>query len=100
MEFVAVALGCGGEFALDFRAAVSGLHNDAVGAKLLLVVREGGDGDGVGSEEAMAARDVAGGDAAEGEVERLATECADDPADGADETGAVEAGPSHCTRPG
>ena len=89
-----------GEFSLDFGAAFGGTHDDAVGAKLLLVVGEGRDANRDGAEEAMAAGDVAGRDAAEGELERLATEQGDDPADRADEAGAVEAGPSHGARPG
>ena len=48
----------------------------------------------------MAARDVACRDAAEGELEGLATEQGHDPADRADEAGAVEAGPRHGARPG
>ena len=100
VELVAVALGGGGEFLFNLGAAIGGLDDDAVGAELLFVVGEGRDGDGAGAEEAVAAGDVAGGDAAEGEMQGLSVERGDDPADGADETGAVEAGPSHCAGPG
>ena len=100
MDLVATAFCGGGEFTLDLGEAIGWLYDDAVGAELLLVVGEGRDCDGAGAEEAMAAGDVAGRDAAEREMKGLAAECGDDPADRADETGAIEAGPGHCAGPG
>src|SRR6516225_5864913 len=47
----------------------------------------------------MPRRNVSGGDAAKGKPQRLAVENGKEPAHGANEAGAVEAGPSHGARP-
>src|ERR1700760_1910214 len=100
MELVAVALCCGDEFLFDLGAAVRGFNDDTVGAEFLFVVGEGGDSDCAGAEKAVAAGHVACGNSAKREMQGLSAERCNDPANGADEAGAVEASPSHGARPG
>src|SRR5579862_7470068 len=100
MDVEAGALYVAGEFALDFFAALGGAHDYAVGAELLFVVGEAGDADLRLAEEAVADRGVAGGEAAKGELQRLAVEDAYEPADGPDEARAFQASPGHGAWPG
>src|SRR5260370_1857870 len=61
----------------------------------LFVVQEVADGNGARTEEAMAASGATGGNAGDGEFQRLAIEYGDDPADGTNEPSPIEAGPGH-----
>src|SRR5260370_18257880 len=66
----------------------------------LFVVQEVADGNGARTEEAMAASGATGGNAGDGEFQRLAIEYGDDPAGGTNEPSPIEAGPGHGAWPG
>ena len=93
-----VVSGIGREFRLNFGTAFFGRKNDAVGAQFLFVVRDG-DGEGRFSQTTMAGGLVATCYASEFKRDDLVIEKGDNPANGADETGATFGGPVHGFRP-
>src|SRR4029077_18900333 len=99
-NFVACALCVPGQFASDDFQAFGRTDDDAIGAQLLFVVREIAHTDVRLAQEAMAARGVSGGQPTEDKLHGFAIEHAPKPANGANETRAVEAGPGHGARPG
>src|SRR6266571_845915 len=88
------------QFLGDFFLTAGRTDDDAVRMQLLLVIGEAADADGVRTEEAVAASDVSGRDAGDREFQGLAVEHRDDPSNGANEAGGVEASPSHRAWPG
>ena len=95
VDVVAGALGMRGEFARDFFSALVGPDDDAICAQLPLVVGKVGNLDLRLAEEAVARGAVADGHSTKGELEWLAVEQSHDPADGPDETSALQSGPRH-----
>src|SRR5260370_40478296 len=87
------------QFLFNFGAPLRRAHDDAVRSQLLFVLREVSHPDGTSPEEAMAARRIPRSDTRAGDLHRLAVEHSHDPADGPDESRAVEAGPGHRARP-
>ena len=77
VDVVAGAFNVGGQFALDFFAALGGANDHAIGAELLFVVGEVLDGDFCHAEEAVAYRGVSSREAAEGKLQGLAIEHAE-----------------------
>src|SRR5258708_15997821 len=75
------------------------MHDDAVRAQLLLVLREVTHANGLGSEEAVSSCHVSRGDSGAGKLQRFAVEDSNDPANGPNEAWAVEARPDHRARP-
>ena len=100
MDAIVAAFGMGLQFLGDFFLAAGRTDDDAVRIQLLLVIGETADTDGVRTEEAVAAGDVSGGDAGDREFQGLAVEHRDDPSNGANEAGGVEASPRHRAWPG
>ncbi len=89
----------GFQFRRDFLLTFGGADDDAIVLESLFVVHEVADGNSARTEEAMAASGATGGDAGDGEFQRLAIEYGDDPADGTNEPSTIEAGPGHGARP-
>ncbi len=100
VDVVAGAFNVGGQFALDLFPALGRPHNHAISAELLFVVGEILDGDFCDAEESVAYRSVSSREAAEGKLQGLAIQHAEQPADRADEARALQAGPRHGARPG
>src|SRR5260370_26278112 len=96
---VASALGMGLEFRRDFLLTFGGTDDDAIVLESLFVIQEVAHGNGARTEETMAASGATGGDAGDGEFQRLAIQYSDDPADGTDVARSIEAGPGHGTWP-
>ncbi len=85
VNFVACALGMGGQFASDDFQAFRRTDDHAIGAQLLFVVREVSHANVGLAEEAVAARGVSRSQSTEEELQGLAIEHADKPTDGANE---------------
>src|SRR5712691_9048004 len=100
MEQVVFPLGIRFKSADDFMLPNDLAINYSVGEKLLFVVQKIADLDGARTDEAMAAGGAPSRDAGDGNFQRLAVKQRDDPADGANEARAVEAGPGHGAWPG
>ncbi len=100
VDLETAALGMSRQFPVDFFLALRRADDDAVRMELLLIAGKILDTNSTRAEKAMAASRVARGNAGDGKFQWLAFEHRDDPADGADEARALEAGPGHGTGPG
>ena len=89
VDVVAGSFKVGGQLALDLFPALGRPHDHAISAQLLLVVGEVLDGDFCDAEESVAYRSVSSRQAAEGKLQGLAIQHAEQPADRADEARAL-----------
>src|SRR6266481_36496 len=99
MDAVASALCVDFKFLRDFLLTASWADNDAVLLQQLLLVGKVLDRDAAGTQEAMAASGVAGGNAGHRDLQWLAIEHRDDPPAGTNESRTIEARPGHGTWP-
>src|SRR5260370_16946471 len=81
---VASALGMGLEFRRDFLLTFGGADDDAIVLESLFVIQEVAHGNCARTEATMAPSGATGGDAGDGECQRLGIEYTDDTADGTD----------------